>query len=179
GSHVNAVDGGVSGGGSYPRADYETTSAVRRRSFPSRRGPRMVQINTGMPTNPFTPLTPEHLQALSEVLPDMPLVLPGDSMEKYTRDETEDLRFAPEAVALPGSVGEVSKLLAFCHTHRIPVTPRGAGTGLSGGSLARYGGVMVSLERMSRIVAIDEANLQARVEAGVITQHLIDAAAER
>lgn len=132
-----------------------------------------------MPTISFTLLTAEHLHELSVLLPDMPLVLPGESMEKYTHDETEDLRFAPEAVALPGSVDEVSKLLAYCHGHRIPLTPRGAGTGLSGGSLARHGGVMVSLERMNRIVAIDEANLQARVQAGVITQHLIDAAAEK
>lgn len=98
-------------------------------------------------------------------------------MEKYTHDETEDLRFAPEAVFLPDSVEDVSALLSFCNTHGIPVTPRGAGTGLSGGSLARYGGVMVSLERMNRIIQLDTDNLQARVEAGVITQHLIDAAA--
>lgn len=129
--------------------------------------------------NPFSQLTPELLHELRALLPDTPLVMPGESMEKYTRDETEDLRFAPEAVALPGTVDEVSALLAFCNRHRIPVTPRGAGTGLSGGALARHGGVMVSLERMNRIIEIDEANLQARVEAGVITQHLIDAAADK
>lgn len=107
------------------------------------------------------------------------MILPGEGMEKYTHDETEDLRYVPEVVVLPEHVDEVSALLAFCNAHRIPVTPRGAGTGLSGGSLARYGGVMVSLERMNRIVRVDEENLQAHVEAGAITQHLIDAVAEK
>lgn len=119
------------------------------------------------------------LGKLAALLPGTAMILPGEGMEKYTHDETEDLRYVPEVVVLPEHVDEVSALLAFCNAHRIPVTPRGAGTGLSGGSLARYGGVMVSLERMNRIVRVDEENLQAHVEAGAITQHLIDAVAEK
>lgn len=128
--------------------------------------------------NSFTPITPALLRELTDVLPHVPMVLDGEMMEKYTHDETEDLRFAPEVVVLPGSAEEVATVLRFCNTHGIPVTPRGAGTGLSGGALARYGGIMISLERMNRIIDMDTENLQARIEAGVITQHLIDAAAE-
>lgn len=96
--------------------------------------------------------------------------------EKYSRDETEDLRFLPAAVALPASTLEVQAILRFAHEHRIPVTPRGAGTGLSGGALPVAGGIVLSLERMNRIREIDRRNLVAVAEAGVVTADLQSAA---
>ena len=102
------------------------------------------------------------------------LVGPGDAFtdqekkEHYGQDETEDLVFLPELILRPSSVAEVSAIAAFCHTHHIPLTTRGAGTGLSGGALPVKGGVLLSMERFNTILSIDERNLQATVEPGVI-----------
>jgi len=91
-------------------------------------------------------------------------------MEDYGRDKTEDYFFMPEVVVKPGNTTEVSELLKFCNAHKIPVTPRGAGTGLSGGALPVKHGVVISMERFTKIINIDELNLQATVEPGVITE---------
>ncbi len=98
-----------------------------------------------------------------------------EELRRYGSDETEDLNFPPDIAVLPETADEVSRVLAFCNEHRIPVTPRGAGTGLSGGALPVQGGVCLSLEKMNRIVEIDRENLFAVVEPGVITQTLQDA----
>ncbi|MFZ5813690.1 MAG: FAD-binding oxidoreductase, partial [Bacillota bacterium] len=74
----------------------------------------------------------------------------------------------PEAVVLPTSTQQVSAIMRLATEHRIPVTPRGAGTGLSGGSLPK-GGIALVLTRMNRILEIDTANLLAVVEPGVVT----------
>jgi glycolate oxidase len=76
---------------------------------------------------------------------------------------------APQAVALPRNASQVQKLLAFCHKHRIPVTPRGAGRGYVGGCVPVQGGVALSLARMNRIREISAADFVAVVEPGVIT----------
>ena len=93
-----------------------------------------------------------------------------ESFEKYGRDETEDLRYAPAVVLKPGTPEEVSAILKYCNSKNICVTTRGGGTGLSGGALPIYGGVLLSMERFNQILEIDERNLQATVEPGVITQ---------
>jgi glycolate oxidase len=90
----------------------------------------------------------------------------------YGRDETEDLCFPPEVVVRPASTQEVSEILKTASREGVPVTPRGAGTGLSGGALPVRGGIVLSLDRMNRIVEIDRGNLMAVVEPGVITQRL-------
>lgn len=96
----------------------------------------------------------------------------AEARERCARDETEDLRFLPAAVALPISTSEVQTILRFAQDHRIPVTPRGAGTGLSGGALPVCGGIVLSLERMNRVREIDRRNLVAVAEAGVVTADL-------
>lgn len=95
-----------------------------------------------------------------------------ESIEPYSHDETEDLVYFPEIVVKPANAAEISKILVFCNENQIPVTPRGAGTGLSGGSLAVKGGIVLSLEKLNRIIKIDERNLQVIVEPGVITEKL-------
>lgn len=99
-------------------------------------------------------------------------VLVGDDMLGYDHDETEDFSFPPEVVVRPERTEEVQAVLRLASQHRIPVTPRGGGTSLSGGALALHGGIVLSLERMNRILEIDERNLFAVVEAGVITGDL-------
>ncbi|MBD1392223.1 FAD-binding oxidoreductase [Mucilaginibacter glaciei] len=101
------------------------------------------------------------------------------AMEIYSHDETEDLVYYPEVVVKPKYTEEVAALMALCHEHLIPVTPRGAGTGLAGGALAVNGGLMISMERFNQILEIDEQNLQATVEPGVITETFIEAVAEK
>jgi glycolate oxidase len=92
-----------------------------------------------------------------------------DALSIYSHDFTEDLRYPPECVVKPGTAEEVGALLALATRERIAVTPCGARTGLSGGSLCMFGGIALSLERMNRIVEIDERNFMAVVEPGVIT----------
>ncbi len=99
----------------------------------------------------------------------------ADDMVPYGSDETEALYFAPELVALPRTPEAVSEILRLAHAHRVPVTPRGAGTGLSGGALPVAGGLVLSLERLNRIRGIDRRNLTVEAEAGVVLAHLQDA----
>ena len=88
----------------------------------------------------------------------------------YSHDETEDLSFIPDVVVKPATPEEISAILKLCNKYKIPVTPRGAGTGLSGGALPIHKGVVISMERFNKIIEIDERNFQATVESGVVTQ---------
>lgn len=96
-------------------------------------------------------------------------------LAENARDYTEDLRFFPDVVIRPGSASEISAILKICNREKIPVTPRGAGTGLSGGALPVHGGVVIAMNRFNKIIQIDEKNLQATVEPGVINQVFQDA----
>ena len=102
-----------------------------------------------------------------------------ESLNKYAHDETENLHFLPDIVIKPRSAEEISAIMVICNEHRIPVTPRGAGTGLSGGALPQFGGVLISTERMNSILNIDERNLQVITEPGVITEVLQNAVKEK
>lgn len=95
----------------------------------------------------------------------------------YAHDETEDLRFFPEVVLKPQSTAEVAAIMRYCSERSIPVTPCGARTGLSGGSLCVFGGVALSTERLNQILVIDQDNLQVVTQPGVITQVLQEAVA--
>jgi glycolate oxidase len=94
------------------------------------------------------------------------------SIEKYSRDETDGVKFPPEVVIKPRTAQEVSLILTYCNEKLIPVSPRAAGTGLSANSLCVHGGVMLTVERFNEILKIDERNLQVTVEPGVITEVL-------
>ena len=85
----------------------------------------------------------------------------------------------PEAVAFPRNTAQVSKILAYCHRKRIPVTTRGAGRGYVGGCVPVKGGLVLSLIRMNRILEISKADGVAVAQPGVITGHLASAAARR
>jgi glycolate oxidase len=121
----------------------------------------------------------EWITHLQSVLGEEGMLITKADMEPYAHDETEDLVFYPDVVLLPTDTIQVVEIMRFCHTNRIAVTPRGAGTGLSGGALAVEGGVSLSLERMNTILDIDEDNLQATVEPGVITQVFQEAVAAK
>ena len=92
----------------------------------------------------------------------------AEQLQKYGQDETEDLLFLPEIIVKPQTVSQVSEIAKICNSNFIPLTTRGAGTGLSGGALPIKGGVVLSMEKFNKIISIDERNLQATVEPGVI-----------
>ena len=93
---------------------------------------------------------------------------------KYSRDQVDDERWwqEPEAVVFPESAEDTARLMRWANTHGIPVTPRGAGSGLAGAAIPNEGGVICSFERMNRIIEIDVDNLMAVVEPGVVTNAL-------
>src|SRR6478609_1824784 len=103
----------------------------------------------------------------------------NESLNHYGHDETEQLLYPPDVVVKPSSPEEISKILKYCNENLIPVTPRGAGTGLSGGAIPHQGGVVISTERMNKILEIDERNLQVTTEPGVITEVLQNAVKEK
>ncbi|MAW30421.1 MAG: FAD-binding oxidoreductase [Flavobacteriales bacterium] len=127
----------------------------------------------------YTKVDIEHLNYIKDIIDDDCIYTDYDKLYEYSHDETEDLSYKPEIVVQPSSTNQVSKLLNYCNNKNIPVTACGARTGLSGGSLPVYGGVALSLERMNKIIDIDERNLQATVEPGVINQVFRDAVEEK
>ncbi|MGZ4089341.1 MAG: FAD-binding oxidoreductase [Bacteroidia bacterium] len=91
-----------------------------------------------------------------------------EQLEKYGQDETEDFVFLADIVLKPSTVAQVAAIAKICNDNKIPLTTRGAGTGLSGGALPICGGVLLSMEKFNKILQVDERNLQATVEPGVI-----------
>jgi len=109
----------------------------------------------------------------------MKILSDADSIQRESRDETEDLHFPPDVVVEPTTTDEVSALMQWASAHAIPVTAAGARTGLSGGALAVEGGIALSMRRMNSILEVDERNLQVRVQPGVIVERLQDTVAEK
>ncbi len=111
---------------------------------------------------------------LSEIVGSNNVYTDSDSKFVYSKDYTENLSFEPDIIVKPSTSKEISEIVRLANEHLIPVIPRGGGTGLSGGALPIYGGICISMERFKKIIEIDEENLQATVEPGVITQVLQD-----
>lgn len=102
-----------------------------------------------------------------------------ESRSNYGHDETEDLLYLPEVIVKPRTPVEIAEIMKLANSKHIPVTPRGAGTGLSGGALPVHGGISLSMERFNEILLIDERNLQAVVEPGVINEVFQNAVKEK
>jgi glycolate oxidase len=121
------------------------------------------------------------VEALRQIVGN-PYVLYDDpvAMEDYAHDEVagEEHAQMPEAVVKPETAEEVSRILELANRERIPVTPRGAGSGLSCGAVPVHGGIVLSLERMNRILEIDLENMVVVVEPGVVTNDINDALEE-
>ena len=120
-------------------------------------------------------LTDNHIDLFRKICGEKNVIVSEEEMKEYAHDQTEDLHFLPQVVLKPSTAKEISEVLKICNEERIPVTPRGAGTGLSGGALPHLGGVLISTEKMNHILDIDEKNLQVTTEPGVITEVLQDA----
>lgn len=128
---------------------------------------------------PFKKLETQDLDFFHKILPAARILNDPENIERCSSDETEDLSFAPELVLQPETTEEVSRVMAYCHQQSIAVTPRGAGTGLSGGALPVYGGICLDMCRMNKILAIDTQNFQVTTESGVITEELQRAVMEK
>jgi glycolate oxidase len=126
-----------------------------------------------------TVLSSKHIEAFKKIAGEKFVLIDEESLHNYSHDETEDLHYLPEVVIKPRTPEEISGILKICNRDNIPVTPRGAGTGLSGGALPHMGGVLLSMERFNSILHIDERNLQVTTEPGVITEVLQNAVKEK
>lgn len=126
-----------------------------------------------------TQLSPEILQQLERIVGSNFIFTDLETRNHYGHDQTEDLVYPPNVVLKPADSTEISEILKVANQYKIPVTPIGAQTGLSGGALSIYQGIGLSTERLNKILAIDEQNLQVIVEPAVITQVLREAVAEK
>lgn len=116
------------------------------------------------------------LELLTHLFGQEGVLLDPDLLEMYSHDEVPGLKAQPEVVVRARTVEQISELMKFANEKKIPVTPRGAGYGLSGGAVPVCGGIVLSLEKMDRILEIDKNNLMITVEPGVITAKIHQAA---
>ncbi len=124
-------------------------------------------------------LTEKHIQLFKKIVGAQNIFTDPETLNHYAHDETENIHCPPEIVIKPRTADEISDILKICNQDLIPVTPRGAGTGLSGGAIPHLGGIVLSMERMNDILEIDEKNLQVITEPGVITEVLQNAVKEK
>jgi len=127
----------------------------------------------------YKKITPTDLETFNSIVGEKQVFLDKESLKKYSKDETEDLVYLPDVILKPKNAKEISGIVSHCNKEGISITPMGALTGLSGGALPIFGGVGLSLERLNKIIEIDEQNLQATVEPGVITQVFQEAVMEK
>src|SRR6266480_1114700 len=125
------------------------------------------------------PLAPGVLDELRRALGPDGLVVSPEGRLVYECDMHTFYKGAPDAVALPASTAEVAAIVTLCRRERVPIVPRGSGTGLIGGAMAPLGGVMIGLNRMTRILEIDLANRSATVQPGLINLWLTRAVQDR
>jgi glycolate oxidase len=120
----------------------------------------------------YTAIDEGILGQLRQIAGEANVLTTPEDMEKYAHDEVQELHHMPEVVVKVSSADEICQIMRLASEKRFPVTPRGGGQGLSGGAVPVHGGVVLSVERMNRILEIDEENLMATLEPGVITGDL-------
>ncbi|MBN2397005.1 MAG: FAD-binding oxidoreductase, partial [Deltaproteobacteria bacterium] len=126
----------------------------------------------------YAPITPEILHEITEAVGPGAVVRDPGKLAELGKDGSEDASL-PELAVEATSAGQVQALLRLANRHSFPVTPRGLGTGLAGGSVPLFGGVLLSLAKMNNILSIERDNLIAVVEPGVVTLDLQNAVKER
>ncbi len=125
----------------------------------------------------YNPVTGQIAEELRRIVGEK-FVLFGDAekLEAYSHDEVAEKEYAhaPECVVRPDSADEICAIMKLANRERIPVTPRGAGSGLSGGAVPVFGGIVIAFDRMNRVLEIDRANMMVVVEPGVVTNEIND-----
>ena len=119
----------------------------------------------------------EIIRQLRKLAPNATLITDQEGRRTFETDALTAYRCMPLAVVLPESTEEVSAILRYCHDNKVKVVPRGAGTSLSGGALPLEDSIVLGITRMTRVLAIDEANRVARVETGITNIAITNAAA--
>ena len=119
------------------------------------------------------------ISSLQKIVGQQNVYTDKENLLEYGHDETESLSFPPNVLVKPENTSQVAQIMKLAFENIIPVTPIGARTGLSGGSLCVSGGIGLSMEKFNNILKIDEDNLQVVVEPGVITQELQDEVAKK
>ncbi len=112
----------------------------------------------------------EIIEKLREIVGEDDILTDPEDLEAYSYDATTSWAHLPDVVVFPRTTEEVSEILKLANENLIPVTPRGAGTNVSGGSVPIMGGIVLCTTKMNRIVKIDKENLVAVVEPGVVLQ---------
>jgi glycolate oxidase len=120
----------------------------------------------------YEKVTESLVDALRQIVGAEDVLVGLEEMEPYSHDEVIGLQAYPEVVVRATTAQQVSQIMLLAQRERVPVTPRGAGMGLSGGAVPTSGGIILSLEKMNRILEIDAENLMVTVEPGVITGDL-------
>lgn len=126
----------------------------------------------------YCKITPEFIENLEEIVGKVHVISDKTAMEDFSHDETAPgvaVTYLPDVVIKPSSSEEIAKILRLANEKSIPVTPRGAGTGLAGGAVPIYGGIVISLERLDKIIEIDEDNLMITVEGGASLMKIYEA----
>ena len=122
----------------------------------------------------FNTINQEILKKLNDIVGEQHVVTDAEKMEPYSHDEVADEKYAhmPDVVVKPATAQEIAAIVKMANEKRIPITPRGAGSGLSGGAVPQFGGILLSVERMNKILEIDEKNMMVVVEPGVVTNEI-------
>ncbi len=130
----------------------------------------------------YIPVNEEVVRDLEYLLGSHNVSVEREKMQAYSHDEVGiqfwDRTYCAEAVVFPETTEHVSAVLAYANRRKVPVTPRGAGTGLSGGAVPAFGGIVMAFDRMNRILEVDLDNLTITAEPGVVTSEIQAAAAK-
>ncbi|MCL1814123.1 MAG: FAD-binding oxidoreductase [Treponema sp.] len=126
-------------------------------------------------------MTDQIIEELRKIVGRGNVITDGEKLDAYSHDETDAREFGhrPDVVVLPASTEETAAVVQLANRELIPVTPRGAGSGLSGGAIPEYGGIVVSLEKMNRLIEVDRENMLAVAEAGMVTNDFAKAVEEQ
>ncbi len=121
----------------------------------------------------YNPLTEEIVKELESILGSKNVILDKEKMENYSHDETpEEYAHMPDVVITPTTAEQIAEVMKLANKHLIPVTPRGAGSGLSGGAIPTFGGILLSIEKMNKVLEIDYDNMMIVVEPGLVTNEI-------
>lgn len=111
----------------------------------------------------------EFIERLAEIVGDENVLTEQSVLEPFGKDETPEIFSMPDIVAFPRDTAEIARIVALCYENNVPLTPRGAGTGVVGGAVPVCGGLVLSTAKMNQVVEIDKRNMVATVLPGMIT----------
>ncbi len=122
----------------------------------------------------YNPITPEIVAKLAQIVGAANVILDKEKLEAYSHDETPKDQFSamPEVIVTPTSTQQVAEIMKLANVHLIPVTPRGAGSGLSGGAIPLHGGILMAFEKMNKVLDVDLQNMMIEVQAGIVTNEI-------